>query len=222
MTALVLLAVAMTGAQLWAQAPAAQSAAVPAHKTTHLHKRPNVAHPAATAAQAAPSPAEPEAPHWPANEHAKQASVTWDSHGLHIEAANSSLQQILRDVSTETGAKVEGLGADERVFGAYGPGQVRDVLSRLLQGSAYNVVMIGDQGQGAPRQIVLSSRNTGAQAPSAKTPTDDDEDDAADTEAAEPQQPPTPPPAQPTFVPGVSPRNSQPMQPAQPRNNPQN
>lgn len=224
MSALVLLMAAMTGAQLLAQAPATQPAPIPGHKTIHHHKKPNAAHPAAPAAQATPSPAEPEAPHWPANEHATQASVTWDSHGLRIDAANSSLQQILRDVSTATGAKVEGLGADERVFGAYGPGQVRDVLSKLLQGSAYNIIMIGDQGQGAPRQIVLSSRNSaGAQAPAAKTAVEGDEDNAADNDADEPQQAPTPPPVQPGFVPGNLPRNSPPMPPVQvqPRNNPQ-
>jgi hypothetical protein len=53
------------------------------------------------------------------------------------------------------------MGADERVFGIYGPGQVHDVLSQLLEGSGYNVILIGDQGQGTPRQIVLSTRPTG-------------------------------------------------------------
>jgi hypothetical protein len=219
-TALVLLAAAMTGAQLLAQTPAAQPAPVPAHKATHHYKKaPSTAHPVTPPAPAAPAPVVPEAPHWPANEHAKQASVTWDSHGLRIEAANSSLQQILKDVSTATGAKVEGLGADERVFGAYGPGQVRDVLSKLLQGSAYNVIMIGDQGQGAPRQIVLSSRNsTGAQAPSAKTAVEGDDDDAADNDVDEPQQAPTPPPVQPSLIPGSSPRSPQQLPQMQPRN----
>ena len=55
--------------------------------------------------------------------------MVWDSQGLRIEARNSSLQQILNDVSTATGAKVDGLGTDERVFGIYGPGQARDVLA---------------------------------------------------------------------------------------------
>jgi hypothetical protein len=84
--------------------------------------------------------------------------VTWDSQGLKIDATNASLHQILTDVSTATGAKIEGFGADERVFGEYGPGQARDVISQLLHGSGYNVLMIGDQGEGTPRQIVLSTR----------------------------------------------------------------
>jgi hypothetical protein len=109
-----------------------------------------------------PAPAEaaaPETPHWPVNETPGKPEITWDSHGLRIAASNSSLHTILDEVSTATGAKVEGLGADERVFGDYGPGDARDVLSQLLHGSGYNVLMIGDQGKGTPREIVLSTRH---------------------------------------------------------------
>ena len=50
------------------------------------------------------------------------------------------------------------MNSDERVFGAYGlRSQARDVLAQLLQGSGYNVIMIGDQGQGTPRQLLLSA-----------------------------------------------------------------
>ena len=104
----------------------------------------------------------PEPPKWPANDAPAKPEVTWDSHGLRIAAANSSLHQILNDVSTATGAKVEGMGSDERVFGEYGPGDARDVLSQLLHGSSYNVLMIGDQGKGTPREIVLSARRNGS------------------------------------------------------------
>jgi hypothetical protein len=208
------LAVALCGAQMAAgQAPAAKPATKPAaatHKAAHAHTRKGKAHPAAaavaqTAAKAAPEPEQPkapEAPHWPANEHAAPAAVTWDSHGLRIEAANSSLQQILKDVSTATGAKVEGLSADERIFGEFGPGQARDVISKLLHGSGYNVIMIGDQGQGAPRQIVLSSRHSSvAQANASKSTTDADDDDAADDGEEQPQTPPAPQ-IRPGFPPG--------------------
>jgi len=109
----------------------------------------------------------------------------------------------LKDVSTATGAKVEGLGTDERVFGEFGPGQARDVLSKLLHGSGYNVIMIGDQGQGAPRQIVLSSQHSDAtQAAVTKSPTDADEDDTADSEPEEPPTPVQAPQIRPGFAPG--------------------
>lgn len=97
-------------------------------------------------------------PDWPINDKPSPASVVWDANGLRINASNSSLQQILGEVSTETGTKVEGLSADQRVYGAYGPGNARDVLSQLLQGSGYNVLLAGDIGQGTPREVVLSPR----------------------------------------------------------------
>jgi len=101
-------------------------------------------------------------PAWPVNDKPSPASVVWDANGLRINASNSSLRQILSEVSTETGTKVEGLSGDQRVYGSYGPGRARDVLSQLLQGSGYNILLAGDIGQGAPREIVLSPRLTGA------------------------------------------------------------
>ncbi len=104
-------------------------------------------------------------PDWPINDKPIPASVVWDATGLRINASNSSLQQILSEVSTETGTKVEGLNADQRVYGEYGPGEARDVLSQLLHGSGYNVLLAGDIGQGAPREIILSPRQTGPNSP---------------------------------------------------------
>jgi hypothetical protein len=147
----------------------------------------------------APTPAA-EVPHWPANDHPVDASVTWDSQGLSIQAANSSLQQILDEISAATGAKVEGLGTDQRVFGAYGPGLARDVLLQLLQGSGYNVLMIGDQGMGTPREVVLTPRQAGDTQPTKATqPTPSEED--ADVDDAAPQ--PSPAPNRPGFNPGA-------------------
>jgi hypothetical protein len=147
-------------------------------------------------------------PLWPVNETPAHASVTWDSKGLRIDAANSSLMQILTDVSTATGTKVEGLNADQRIFGAYGPGLARDVLSQLLQGSGYNVLMIGDEGQGAPRQILLSSRRNGTamQTVNTSAPNNNAADDDADVD--EPPQV-QPPPMRPGFAPGAPPRSPQ-------------
>jgi hypothetical protein len=85
--------------------------------------------------------------------------VSWDSRGLEIEASNSSLDQILHQVAATTGAKLEGLTQDQRVFGSYGPGPGCDVLSKLLDGSGYNVLMIGRRDTDAPLEIVLSARS---------------------------------------------------------------
>lgn len=206
----VLAAAALLGALPFAaaQTPATPHASTTAHKTARAHKRAGAAHPQPATVQATPEavkPPAPKPPNWPANDRPANASVVWDSHGLRIDAENSSLAQILKDVSTATGAKLEGFSSDERVFGAYGPGKARDVLSQLLEGSGYNLLMMGDLGQGAPRQIVLSSRNSGdTQASSKKSGTDADDDDTADDVEDQPQTPPAP-----LIRPGFSPGGQQ-------------
>jgi len=199
---------------LRAQTPAAAAPtklSSPAHKPAHPHKRPVPAKAQSSVPQAAVpiTPPAPEVPKWPANEKPAPASVTWDSQGLRIDAANSSLAQILQDVSTTTGATVEGFDTDQRVFGVYGPGPARDVLSQLLQGSGYNVVLVGDQGQGTPRAIVLSVRHAGTTTPAAKTAPANDEE--SDTEEHPQQQQPANPPVRPGFPPGMPPRTPQHM-----------
>jgi hypothetical protein len=138
----------------------------------------------ATQALAAPAP---ELPHWPANEQPSPARITWDGHGLRIEAANSSLSEILTYISAVTGAHVEGFSADARVYGQYGPGPAREILSQLLEGTGYNVIMIGDLGQGAPRQMVLSTRTVSGATPAAH-PAQANDDDADVEEPIQTQQ----------------------------------
>jgi len=211
-----------------AQAGDAASAPAPAHKpAVHPHKRASAIHPEAappplTTPALAPPPA-PEIPKWPVNQTPDAASVTWDSQGLRINAANSSLQQILKDISTATGAKVEGMGSDERIFGAYGPGRARDVLSQLLEGSGYNVMMIGDQGQGTPRQIVLSARKGGPDPAGATPAVAAVDDDAEVDEQPQPEQrQPGAPPFRPGFAPNGPPRTpGQVMQERQQQGQPQ-
>lgn len=188
-----------------------------ARKSTHAHSKPSPAHTPVPPEQPEAVQAAPEPPHWPANDSPATPTVTWDSQGLKIDASNASLHQILDDVSSATGTKVEGFGADERVFGAYGPGQARDILSQLLHGSGYNVLMIGDQGEGTPRQIVLSPRKAGG--PSAATnrpPQDMQEEDVP--EPPEPEEQP-PPPQQ--FINGRPPMPMPPQGPQGPPRTPQ-
>jgi hypothetical protein len=159
----------------------------------HHHIKAAMAQPPAQESPATPAPAAPEPPHWPANETPAKPEISWDSHGLRIAASNASLHQILDDVSTATGAKVEGMGADERVFGDYGPGDARDVLSQLLHGSGYNVLMIGDQGEGTPREIVLSARHAAGnpnQGAANRPNSDMQDEDAPEQPEPEDQGPP--------------------------------
>jgi hypothetical protein len=167
--AAILIALVVSGRLVDAQSPA-PTPIQPGPQPTHPAQPPaqinnfNATKPSpsilAPATAQSPAP-EPPKPDWPVNDKPVPAKVTWDMRGLTIEAANSSLDEILKDVATATGAKLDGKVGDERVFGSYGPGSARDVISQLLDGTPYNVLMVGDQGEGTPRQIVLSNRPTG-------------------------------------------------------------
>ena len=144
----------------------------------------------------AQTPPPPPMPHWPVNDQPTPASVVWDANGLRINASNSSLKQILNEVSTETGSKVEGSVPDQRIYGEYRPGDARDVLSRLLQDSGYNLLLAGDLGKGAPRDIVLTPRKAGAPNPqnaNMNRPQQDPDDEIPEQPEEQPQ-PPMPPP----------------------------
>jgi hypothetical protein len=161
-----------------APAPApAQTAPVPAPAPTPV----STPVPAAT-----PAPVSTDNPNWPKDQPATPAVVQWDSHGLRISAKNSSLKQILAEISLKLGAKLDGTVGDERVFGEYGPAPAKEVLMELLQGSAYNLMLVGDQGEGTPRQIVLSTRAAkGATQASAAQPAQNGSDDDSDSDADE-------------------------------------
>jgi hypothetical protein len=144
-------------------------------------------------------------PDWPVNNTPTPASITWDSQGLTVVANNSSLGEILKEVATRTGAKLDGKVSDERVFGSYGPGPARNVIMQLLDGTGYNVMMIGDQGEGTPREIELTNRPKGP-APANMQNNSEDE-----TEYDQPQQPmPGIPPVRGAFGPqGMPPEQNQ-------------
>jgi hypothetical protein len=176
-----------------AAVPASSSAPKPAHAKRKAKAAPATAEKVNVAVVAAPVvPPEPPAPHWPVNDPPTPATVTWNSQGLKVAAENASLAQILQDVATVTGTSVEGFEEDRRIYGAFGPGQARDVLSQLMQDSGYNVLMIGDLGQGAPRQLVLTLRKNGKIEKSSEKAAASDDDD--DDQPAPPQSNPQPPP----------------------------
>ena len=181
-------------------------------------KKAVAAEPASEAlAPTAPVDVAPPQPKWPVNEQAEPAAVGWNGKDLSINATNSSLSQILKDVSSATGVKVEGMGSDQRIFGRYGPADARDVLAQLLDGSGYNVLIIGDKGEGTPRQIVLTTKARTAKTPGVQNgqPNPNGEDDAAEEpEQPEPQPEPPPPPQRPggnPNQPGQGPRTPQQM-----------
>ncbi|WP_446743297.1 hypothetical protein [Silvibacterium acidisoli] len=150
---------------------------------------------------ATPKPEEPPVPKvLPSlfDQPAQPATISLSNGTLTIHADNSSLTAILQQVSTTSGMHIEGLSRDQRIFGVYGPGDPHAVISSLLNGSGYNIVMLGQTADGAPRQLTLTPRNA-APAGAASRPMNSaaaNADEDAGDEDTQPQQP-EPAPEQP-------------------------
>jgi hypothetical protein len=136
---------------------------------------------------------------------AQEAKITFDKNSLSIHADNSSLAGILRQVASSSGMKVEGLSGDERVFGTFGPGAPRDVIAELLDGTAYNVALVGDLDNGAPRELLLTPTTHGAAAPAPAPQANADDANDQETQDVPPTPPEVPqsPTAQTPATPGV-------------------
>lgn len=89
-----------------------------------------------------------------------------------MRADNSSLNQILRDISRQTGMKIVGGVADQRVFGVYGPAPAATVLQTLLDGTNTNL-LLRETADHAPEELVLSPRTGGIAPPPPGSPTYD-------------------------------------------------
>lgn len=177
--------------------PETQPQPTPAAQAPPAAAQTPLAPPAAASAQSTP-PSLLDKP-------AQPAKVDLASGQLAIHADNSSLTEILKKLTAESGMTVDGLGADQRIFGSYGPGDPQDVISTLLDGSGYNVLMLGKTAEGTPKQLTLSPRlahaangNPGRQQ---QNPAQDEDND--DEVQPPPQPPETPAPGPPLNPPGV-------------------
>ncbi len=104
-------------------------------------------------------------PDWPALSAPAPAIVHWDGKQLRVAARNSSLMQTIQAVSAVTRIPVTGLKSDQRLFGDYGPGTPREVLSDLLEGSGYDLLMVGGSDPGVPKGVELSRRSGTSEPP---------------------------------------------------------
>lgn len=127
---------------------------------------------------------------------AQPAKVDLAAQHLSIQADNSSLTQILQQVTTASGMTVEGLAQDQRIFGSYGPGDPQDVLSSLLRGMGYNVVMVGETATGTPKQLLLSPRGATAVSSAPRTPSFPSQEEDSDDEVQAQPMPELPAPPQ--------------------------
>jgi hypothetical protein len=140
----------------FAQTPGANSSKAAEQQKPAPHKRHRKVK-AEPVAQPTPPAVEPNMLQQPAS----PATVKSANNELTVTAHNSSLSQILHLVSSQTGMKLDGMSTDERVFGSFGPAAPREVITSLLNGTSYNLIMVGDLPNGAPRELLLSRRSGG-------------------------------------------------------------
>ena len=89
--------------------------------------------------------------------------VSYQGGQLTIVSQNATLSQVLHSVQTQTGASVDmppGAGS-ERVVAKLGPGQPKDVLASLLNGSKFNYVILGEVNEpGGVQKVILMAKST--------------------------------------------------------------
>lgn len=159
-----------------------------------------------TTAPASVPAAVPAAAAIPAQPVAHRAVVVFSGGELAITADNSSLNQILRDVSRLTGMKITGGVADQRVFGKYGPSAPAGILASLLDGTGSNM-MLRESASHTPKELILTPRAGGMAPPG---PFASGSDEEAPAGVVSPPQPDAPP----------SPQSQAPAQPSAPQTQP--
>jgi hypothetical protein len=173
-----------------------------------------------TTTPATPNTEPPAPPPTPAQLPPHHAQVTYTGGALFVLASNSSLNQILREISHETGIKISGGVTDERVFGQYGPDTPEQILSALLDGTGSNMLLVQGDGN-TPAELVLTPRQGG---PSPPNPNAHRFDEGAENrtisnvEPSEPQPAPQPAPdqSQPVVAPVTSAAPADSSQPQSP------
>ncbi|MGA2961137.1 MAG: hypothetical protein ABSD96_05645 [Candidatus Korobacteraceae bacterium] len=103
----------------------------------------------------------------PAETAAQPPKVTYSDGLLGIRAENSTLGDVLKAVQSATGASIDSPGfASERVYVNLGPGEPRDILASLLNGSRYDYILLGSQQQpNSVARVMLTVRQTSHEQP---------------------------------------------------------
>jgi hypothetical protein len=148
--------------------------------------KPNATPPAISTLPPA-QPTTPLPPPPPAQLPPSHAEVTYTGGALFVSASNSSLNQILREISSETGIKISGGVADERVFGRYGPDAPAQILSALLDGTGSNMLLVHGDGDN-PAELVLTPRRGGPSSPNPNAHTFDDASEPRTISTSEPSE----------------------------------
>ncbi len=142
---------AIMSVSVWAQQPVRQSApaAPAAQKSVQAAKSHKKKAKPAPAPVALPVPAQtmPPVPATLMNSAPVKPNVTLEGGMLTIDAPNSTLSDVLKEVKKVTGAAIEGASPTERVAVKLGPGVPEQVIAALLRGTPYDYVILGALGR---------------------------------------------------------------------------
>jgi hypothetical protein len=127
------------------------------------------------------TPEPPPVPLTPSQRPPQRAQITYADDKLSVVADNASLNQILRQIAIDTGIKITGGVAEERVFGQYGPDSPAQILAALLDGTGSNMILVQHDGT-EPSELILTARQGG--------PTPPNPNAAALNNRPEPEDPP--------------------------------
>ena len=115
---------------------------------------------ASAASSISTAPAASQAPPPPP----KNVEVSLQDGKLRIVAARASLAEVLNELRQQTGAEiVVPAGTEQEVVAVtLGPGSPREVLTKMLDGSHYNFIIVGtDQDANQVERLILSPKSMG-------------------------------------------------------------
>jgi len=153
--------------------------AIPAYAQSPLaHPSPQLPATPPTVPTTQPQPAAPGRP-----------QIIYVDHKLTVQANNSSLNQILHEISQLAGITITGGVAEERVFGSYGPGSLSEVLNDLLDGTSSNMLFVSSVDN-TPAQLILTPRTGGPTPPNPNAMRFDNAEADTDNPPVNPPEPP--------------------------------
>jgi hypothetical protein len=152
------------------------------------------------------TPAPTPVPLTPSQRPPARAQVTYADGTLSVSADNSSLNQILRQIANDTGMKITGGVADERVFGQYGPAAPAQILAQLLNGTSSNMILV-QRDNAELGELILTPRQGGPTPPNPSAAAFDDRNDSRESREVSPVQAVQPVPAPAPGNPIVPPPN---------------